>query len=175
MESFQLPLYAFKKANDAEKTECKDQTEIARKFTKVFAFLPLKTARPIFKKFFDSIREKFEFTATVNQILKYEAVQKQLTRVHDLSAGKVYDAVRCASCNRRLGRGSAVASHCGHVFHQECARNGYCPICSVMFNSSPEKMQRQTKLTMVVWDNKVKKKVTPRDLDPPAIGKVTEL
>ena len=188
MESFQLPFFAFR--DDPEKTshvaqllsqymdsmirDVNDPVEVAQRFGKDFAFLPFRTARSILAGFFQSVREKFEFSRTLNRILKYEAVQKQMTRIKDLTGGRVYDAVRCTGCNRRLGQGNAIASHCGHVFHQECARNGWCPICQTSFASFVAKQPRQTRAPTHMWNQPTPKpKIVEKPMEPPRLGQVS--
>ena len=186
MESFRLPLYAFK--NDSEKLshvseilgqfmdamvrDVSDPQIVSRRFTKSFGFLPFKTARPILARFFRSVREKCEFMQTLNDILKCEAVEKQMAHVIGLSSGRVYHAVHCAGCNRRLGQGTVVGARCGHVFHIDCVRNGWCPICDTSFHV-PENTTRRN-ATPRFWDeNAITPQGPPNPREAPRLGTVS--
>lgn len=106
-----------------------DSKAVIDKFIELFAFLPFKVARPIVTKIFHSIREKNLFSGTLVQIQKNEAVSVQMKRIAEMTKGVEYDGIRCGFCGRLLGQSDAVAFHCGHVFHEQCAKSGWCKIC----------------------------------------------
>ena len=186
MESFQLPLYAHK--DDPEKSmliakllsqymeamvrDVKEPRVVAQRFTRAFGFLPFRTARSILSNFFRSVHEKFAFSKTLNDIVKCEAVQKQMSQITDIAAGHVYHADRCAGCGRRLGQGTVIGSHCGHVFHPECVRSGWCPICETGFQVP--KAKAPPKSMAHLWrDVPSKKHGPPNPQLPPCLGTVT--
>ena len=106
---------------------------VTQQFSSLFSFLPFKDGRPLIARLFRAIREKNEFTRTFSRIVKEEAIEAQLNRERDLGRGFNYDAVRCASRGQKICACNAFASHCGHVFHSECAKSAWCPICRVSF------------------------------------------
>ncbi|OHT07816.1 hypothetical protein TRFO_23854 [Tritrichomonas foetus] len=118
-------------------------TIVATKFIDMFSFLPFQVARSIITRFFKSIREKNQFSGTLVQIEKFEAVNIQMNRLQDLAQGKEYDGIRCANCGKLLGQSDAVAYHCGHVFHAQCSTSGWCKICEV----SIERSEKPTEAT----------------------------
>jgi hypothetical protein len=106
---------------------------VARGFSERFAFLPFRNARPHIVGIINAIRRKNRFMATLVNIVKFEAVKKQLGRIKSLAAGLVFDARSCPKRGNVLGQREAFASMCDHVFHEGCTRDGRCPICGIEF------------------------------------------
>lgn len=128
-----------------------DSKSIIDKFIELFAFLPFKVARPIVTKIFHSIREKNLFSGTLVQILKNEAVQVQMERMAEMAKGVEYDGVRCGFCGKLLGQSDVVALHCGHVFHDKCAKSGWCKIC----DASTESQKSDSEAIVIDVPNKL--------------------
>jgi hypothetical protein len=68
---------------------------VAHGFSETFALLPFRIARPHIAGIINAIRRKNEFMATLVDIVKFEAVEKQLGRMKSLAAGVVLDAKSC--------------------------------------------------------------------------------
>lgn len=179
LEVFQMPMFA--NLENAEKLQSivnflgqfmdsmirdfETSTTISKKFVKLFSFLPFKIAKPMIIKFFKSIREKNDFGGTFVEIKKYEAIKRQNIRLRYLTSGCEYESRRCPQCNKLLGQGDAYASHCGHVFHMECAKSLWCPTCCVPFDLDPNYIgltQKEVEPVQVV-EAKV---INPRPFNP---------
>ena len=128
-----------------------DSKAVIDKFIELFAFLPFKVARPIVTKIFHSIREKNLFSGTLVQIQKNEAVSVQMQRISEMTRGVEYDGIRCGFCGRLLGQSDVVALHCGHVFHDKCAKSGWCKIC----DASTENQKSDSESVTIDISNKL--------------------
>lgn len=139
---FQLPLYSHPDESPKRQqvigllgdfiqkmTLVAEPTFVTTQLTHLFSFLPFKDARALVSRVFKAMRERTEFTRTFSHIVKDEAVAAQLKHVRALQRGHEYDAERCAVCGKKLSVCSAFAARCGHVFHTECAKSLWCPIC----------------------------------------------
>ncbi|EAX96529.1 hypothetical protein TVAG_256690 [Trichomonas vaginalis G3] len=200
---FQLPLYAIK--DDTTKrqnilnllgdfiqtmTLVVEPVFVTQNLTTLFSFLPFKDSRSLVSRVFKTIREKTEFTRTFSHIVKDESVCAQLNFVKKLSNGHEYDAERCATCGQRLCACNAYAARCGHVFHSECAKSAWCPICQRGFQLVDKKDEGQTLQGVAMltnFENKVKESeikpqqktnqtnlLNPKKLEMPLIGTLVQ-
>ena len=110
-----------------------DPAFVSDKFTSLFSFIPFSVARPIISAFFKAIKERNNFAGTLRNIKKDEAIKAQLNYGRTLSKAKIYDSRRCTKCHQILGCGDCFCANCGHVFHVECSKDGWCPICCKAF------------------------------------------
>ena len=133
---------------------------VTKQFSSLFSFLPFKDARPLIARLFRAIREKNEFTRTFSRIVKEEAIEAQIKRVKDLGRGFNYDAVRCAACRQKICACNAFASRCGHVFHSECAKSAWCPICRISFRyGDAEQNSPHVSSLLSMFEESVEKKM----------------
>jgi hypothetical protein len=181
MESFRLPLFAAQ--NDDEKLapllrnldfflermilDVDSAVTVARGFSETFAFLPFRIARPHIVGIINAIRRKNEFMGNLVDIVKFEAVEKQLGRMKSLASGVAFDARSCPKCGKVLGQGAAFASRCGHVFHDGCTRDGHCPVCGIEFYGATPIAQQQE---AAAPSHSEPPKRAPKPLSSPMIG-----
>jgi hypothetical protein len=125
--------------------------DVANAFVTSFGFLPLRHARPIMVRMFKSIHEKGDFTATLQAIIRDQAITNQSARIKALNDGLIIDATHCLVCGKKLGEGDAITPGCGHAIHERCRNSGVCPVrshCKAKFDDSFVEQQRATWLDL---------------------------